>query len=354
MNEFDSIIGNEQIKRYLIRMVETKSLGTSLLFTGPDGIGKSLFAKALATLLLGSENHPDLHLYYPEGKIGLHSINSMRQFSQEVYLAPYQGQKKVFIIHNAERMLPYSSNALLKTFEEPAEDAVIILISSKPEALLPTILSRCRTIHFQSLADIEIAMALNSRWGQSEQNAKKLATLARGSLGNALRLQRGEGNELREMILAILSKGKMQMYKELSEGAEAISAKIDLLKKKCEESLQQEIIRIPQENLSAIQLQSFEKEIDGMAAMHMMNDAQALFDVIIGWYRDLELLHVNGNREYLFHRDFEPQLEQSLQRGEILPLETVQKAIVQARLSLERSTSLNLCLETLFLQLNLL
>lgn len=312
MTAFDAINGNDEIKRCLIKMVQNETLANSILFAGPDGAGKSLFANAFATLILGSENHPDLHHYRPEGKLGLHSINSMRQFSHEVYMAPYQGLKKVFIIHQAERMLPYSSNALLKTFEEPPSDTVIILISSAPDALLPTILSRCRTIRFAS---------------SSSQK---------------------EESETRIMVLKLLSEGKMKTIKQLSEAADQIAVSVDQLKVKGEQAV------VKLENLSAVQLHELEKESDGIGAMQTLKATQTLFDVILGWYRDLQLLYVNGNRKLLFHADFELELEQSLQRGEMLPLETVQKAVNQARLSLERSTSLKLCLETLFLQINLL
>jgi DNA polymerase III subunit delta' len=316
MKAFDSISGNEQVKRYLIKMVKEDSLASSILFAGPDGAGKNLFAKAFATLVLGSDNHPDLHHYYPEGKLGLHSINTMRQFSHEVYMAPYQGHRKVFIIHQAERMLPYSSNALLKTFEEPPQDTVILLISSVPDALLPTILSRCRIVRFTALA-----------------------------------VQK-EKNEVQIMAVKLLSQGKLGTIKQLSEASEQMAAKVAEFKN--QESFGKEHAPFLQENLSAAQIQELEKELDGMGAMQMLSAAQALFDAILGWYRDLQLLHVDGNRKLLLHPDFEPELEQSLQRGELLPLETVQKAVSQAKLSLERSTSLKLCLETLFLQLNLI
>ena len=354
MTAFDSIAGNEHIKRYLTRMLETKALGSSLLFAGPDGVGKSLFAQSLAKLVLGAESHPDLHVYRPEGKIGMHSINTMRQFSEDVYLAPFNGNWKVFIIQDAERMLPYSANALLKTFEEPAKDSIIILISSMPEALLPTILSRCRTIHFQALTEGEIAGVLKEKYQIDDSQAQKIAAASQGSLGHALRLHQGGGNEIREMVLNILSKGKMGTYNELSQAAENIAGKVDELKKKVEENARQERVNVPQEYLTAVQVQGIEKELEGAVSMRMMHDAQALFDVILAWYRDLQLLCLNGKRSMLINRDFEQQMEQSLQRGEHLPLEAVQKAISQARLSLERSTGLNLCLETLFLQLNLL
>lgn len=135
---FEKIAGNSRIKDYLQRF-PIKS--HSLLFAGPDGVGKKLFAQAVAESLLGAPHHPDLHMYRPEGKTGMHSILSMRQLSEEVYLAPFSGQRKVFIIDDADRMQNVGANALLKTFEEPAKDSVIILISSRPSALLPTILS---------------------------------------------------------------------------------------------------------------------------------------------------------------------------------------------------------------------
>ena len=136
---FSQIIGNEEIKKRLTRMLSKRAIGHALLFSGPDGIGKSLFAWAFAAQLMAeydpeidharkiqSGQHPDIHIYRPEGKIGLHSIQSLRQLSQEVHLPPYEASWKVFIIHDADRMLSYSANTLLKTFEEPPPRTVII------------------------------------------------------------------------------------------------------------------------------------------------------------------------------------------------------------------------------------
>ncbi len=75
----------------------------------------------------------------------------MRQLSEEIYLPPYEANWKVFIIHDADRMLSYSANALLKTFEEPPPRTLIILLSRSQASLLPTIVSRCYTLHFQNL-----------------------------------------------------------------------------------------------------------------------------------------------------------------------------------------------------------
>lgn len=137
-------------KERLTKMLEREEIPHALLFAGPKGSGKSDAALAFAHSLVGSQKkyHPDIHLYYPEGKTGMHAISSIRTLTHDVSLAPYESKWKMFIIHEAERMLPTSSNALLKTFEEPPTQTIFILISHHPERLLPTILSRCQTIEF--------------------------------------------------------------------------------------------------------------------------------------------------------------------------------------------------------------
>ena len=230
------------------------------MFAGPDGVGKSLFALALAKKLLGSESHPDLHIYRAEGKIGMHTIASMRQLSEEVYMAPFKGPWKVFIIHDAERMLPYSSNALLKTFEEPAADSLIILLSGSPAALLPTIVSRCRTIHFQALKEEEMVPLLQSRWKLAKEEAQRIAGLSQGSMGQAVRLLEQGGEALRSMTLNVLAGGKMSSWKALSESAHQISNKLEESKKQIEDSVRAELYQAPQENLTAVQKKAFKRK----------------------------------------------------------------------------------------------
>src|SRR6476659_2342029 len=95
---FSQMIGNEEIKQQLQRMISKKAIGHALLFAGLEGVGKSLFAWALAAQILkeydpqkdharklAAGQHPDMHIYRPEGKLGLHSIQAMRHLSEEVY-----------------------------------------------------------------------------------------------------------------------------------------------------------------------------------------------------------------------------------------------------------------------------
>jgi DNA polymerase III subunit delta' len=326
---FEHIPGNDHIKTSLVNMVQKQCIGNSLLFAGPEEASKDQFALALAKLLLGESasdkieagNHPDMHIYRPEGKIGMHSIASMRQFCEEVYLPPYEGAWKVFILHDAERMLTYSANALLKTFEEPALDSVIILLSSYPNRLLPTILSRCRIVRFQSV-------------------------------GN--KLKRRQGSPVRSEVYTILTKGKVGTYTELSKGALQIAEHIEEIQKAEEEAFKAESPKIPSDQLNAFQRNAIEKELEGAATLRINQQARDLVLDIISWYRDMHLIHAGGQSELMENPDFQEEINQSYQRGEMLPLELVEKAVKNALLSLERSTAFNLCLEKLFLELQLI
>lgn len=111
-------------------------------------------ATRFARELVGAtgEHHPDLHILRPEGKSGLHPVENVRKLTHDMSLSPFQAPYKVFIIEEAERMLPSSSNALLKTFEEPTEGTIILLLTRHREKLLPTILSRCQTYYYHETA----------------------------------------------------------------------------------------------------------------------------------------------------------------------------------------------------------
>lgn len=361
-----SIVGNEPIKHFLKNMVQKRAIGNSLLFAGPDGVGKSLFAEAFAELLFGLDdplgtnarklqtgNHPDLHVYRPEGKVGMHSIATLREFNEQVYMPPSEAKWKVFIVHDAERMLTYSANALLKTFEEPALDSVIILLSSQPEALLPTIMSRCRMVRFQCLSEVDLAHLLQSKLNKSPEEAQQLASLAKGSAGNAFRIARQEGNDLKEKLIKFLAKGKLRSYHELTDEVSQLVQVVEVMKSQSENEVRESLFKGVKEDLSAAQQQFLEKEVDGAISRQQSELAHALFTDILAWYRDMQLLAINGNDALLMHRDHKEDLVQAREKG-LIPIETVQKYILDAQTSLERSTSLNLCLENLFLKLNFL
>lgn len=334
-------------------MVKKNATHHSLLFSGIEGIGKSLFAMEFAKLILNVEtltNHPDFYIYRPEGKLGMHSIESMRQMCEKVYTAPFLSGKKVFIIQSAEKMLPSSANSLLKTFEEPSLDTVIILMTSQPSALLPTVLSRCRHVRFHHLSESEIIRFLINNYSKSEQEAKHLAILSEGSLGKAINLAKNESDLIRKTLIELLAKGKVKHYFEITHAARAIQQHVEELKAQDETSIKALFTKDYQTEMTAAQQHNLNKEIEGAISIKQSDLANSIFDILLSWYRDLHLLKAGAKPSYLINCDYELKVE-SLKNAPLHSIETIQKMILEAKLLLERSTSLNIVLENLFLKL---
>lgn len=361
---FSKIIGHEEIKKQLECKISKKMIGHALLFAGPAGIGKSLFAWALAARIISEYDpgknhlykieagrHPDIHVYRPEGKLGLHSMQAMRQLIEEVYLPPYEANWKIFIIHDAERMLSYSANALLKTFEEPPPRTLIILLSHSHAALIPTILSRCCILHFRLLSPQLINDFLRQNYQLEKIACDKIVRQAQGSLGRAVRLVT-QGDMIRTTLFNLLAQRPFIDYRSFQESIQMISEQIELSKKQAEESSKEEVCQISMDLLSAQQKHIIEKELEGLIAIALMQEAQILFEYILSWYRDLQLILLGGSSSYLFNPDFQSDLEQAVQRGEFKPIDQVFQAVEDAYLALQRSTPLALCLENLFLKLD--
>lgn len=135
----------------LNRILTTRKIPHALLLSGSGDLERQArdFAKRL--LETTQEHHPDLHIYQPEGKTGMHALPSIRALIHEVGLHPFQAPYKVCLVLEAQRMLPTSSNALLKTLEEPPSHTLIILLVKRVEELLPTLVSRCQRVTIQGL-----------------------------------------------------------------------------------------------------------------------------------------------------------------------------------------------------------
>lgn len=296
---------NEPIKQYLKRLVERDIVPSSLLFSGPKNAEKESIAEDFSKLLIGSDidPHPDVHRYKPEGKVGMHGVENIRQLRDEAYLPPYQSARKVFLIFEAERMLPYSANALLKIFEEPPLYNTIILISSYPEKILPTILSRCHTIPFKGEASYKI--------------------------------------NVNTTLLSLLLQRKNLSYPQLLKGIKQLLAEIEIPETHEETK-----------ELTAYQVQQIEKQKEGTATLQMLLAAEVLFDQILGWFRDMLLIQFNGSYEFLYHADHVNEVKQACQKGEFASLEKLQQAILDAKLSLERSTPIQHVFEYFFLSLS--
>jgi len=110
-------------------------------------------------------------------------IESIRQIKNDIYYTVMKGKKKIFIISNAEQMSTEASNSFLKILEEPPGDALLILTTSKPNSLLPTITGRCQKIKFETLNNEELDNYIVKNYpGIGEEERTLLVNLSNGSL----------------------------------------------------------------------------------------------------------------------------------------------------------------------------
>ena len=237
---FSKLIGNDEVKETLRRLLSTGRLPGSLLFTGEPGVGKKLFALELAKALncrnrqgveacdecptckrisrstfppfndddddkgrLIWSEHPDVAMVRPYKQII--RVGPMRELEREANFRPFEGTARVFIIEDAEYMNDQSANALLKTLEEPEPATHLVLTTTNPTALLATIRSRCQTIQFAPIAAEEIERYLIEIKNLTKKDAQLLARTSRGSLGRACSADIETYRDRREAMLRVLT-----------------------------------------------------------------------------------------------------------------------------------------------------
>ncbi len=247
--KFSEIVGQNHLKNHLTNSVQKGRIPHAQLFIGPEGSGTLPMALAYAQYIIcsntGNENlggstacnlkfntlqHPDLHFVYPVAstssvkdkpvsddfisiwydfinqnkyatvndwyenvgignKQGNISVHESSNILKKLALKSYEGGYKVMIIWMAERMNIEASNKILKILEEPNDKNVFILIAEDEKALLPTIVSRCQTLHFNPLTEQEIYQALVDNENCDEADAYSIAKEAQGNYNKALKLR---------------------------------------------------------------------------------------------------------------------------------------------------------------------
>ena len=143
---------------------------------------------------------PDVLIVEP-GDSGSIKIDQVRDVVDRAAYRPFEGRRRVVIIDEADALVAAAQNALLKTLEEPPSSSVFILVTSRPDVLLPTVRSRCPRLRFRPLSADDIAAALMAR-GHSETEARAVAATADGSLGRALEASAGDLVEARDVAAA--------------------------------------------------------------------------------------------------------------------------------------------------------
>jgi DNA polymerase-3 subunit delta' len=234
---FEDFWGNRHIVEALEQMVAQDRLSQTLLFSGPEGVGKATLARRLGALLLGHaekierddlslthnveivadrekwtsekrnddplffSTHPDFVTFAPDGPLRQISIPQARLIKERAPFLPHHGSRRVFLIDHVDRANDQAANSLLKTLEEPPPHLILIMTAENAYDLLPTIRSRAVPFQFAPLAQEEmrqfaIARALNQ--------AERRVALAAGSPGVAVSLDFEVYDRRRAAMLLLL------------------------------------------------------------------------------------------------------------------------------------------------------
>jgi DNA polymerase-3 subunit delta' len=194
---FADVVGQDLAIETLRRAAERPA--HAYLLVGPRGSGAEDAARAFAALLIGAGDdergsrlvlrgvHPDVVEFEPAGASYRVKEDVRDRILPEAARAPIEGDRKVLILFEAERLRGNqneAANAMLKTLEEPPPRTVLVLVTSIPEDLLPTIRSRCQQIDFEPTTDDVVAAALE-REGVDASRAQLAASLSGGQLARA-------------------------------------------------------------------------------------------------------------------------------------------------------------------------
>ena len=324
MAGFQDIIGQEQIKEHLRNALSTGKVSHAYIINGEKSSGKEFIAKVFAMALQCekggvepcqechsckqalSGNHPDIIRLIHE-KPNTISVDDIRtQVNDDVAIKPYSGSRKVYIINEAEKMTTQAQNALLKTLEEPPEYAVILLLTSNVDTLLPTILSRCVILNMKPVSDTLVKQYLCRQLQVPDYKAEVCAAFARGNVGKAKELASSEDFEnIKTEALALL---KYIQDMDLNEIVTAVKKITDY----------------------KLQIGDY-------------------LDICAIWYRDALLFKATSDVNHLIFREEIQALRRTAQRSSYEGIENIIKALDTAKKRLNANVNFELVMELLML-----
>lgn len=326
MAGFQDIIGQEQIREHLQNALSTGKISHAYIINGEKSSGKEFIAKIFAMALQCekegvepcnecrsckqalSKNQPDI-IYVSHEKPNTISVDDIRaQVNNDVAIKPYSSKYKVYIINEAEKMTPQAQNAILKTLEEPPAYAVILLLVSNMNSLLPTILSRCVTLNMKPVRDELICKFLMEELQVPDYKANVCVGFARGNVGKAKLLASSEEFE--------------------NIKAEALS----LLKYIKDMEMQEIVAAIKKINEYKLEIQDY-------------------FDIIAIWYRDVLLFKATMDANQLIFRDEVQTLRKIAARCSYEGIERVIQALSTAKKRMEANVNFDLLMELLLLEI---
>ena len=326
MATFKDIIGQEQLREHLSNALSTKKISHAYILHGEKLSGKEFIADIFAMALQCEEsetepcqechsckqalskNHPDIIKLVHEkpNTIGVDDIRS--QINNDVAIKPYKGKYKIYIVNETEKMTAQAQNAILKTLEEPPEYAVIMLLTTNLNTLLPTILSRCVTLNMKPVSNELVRKYLMQKLQVPDYKADICVAFARGNVGKAKILASSEDFEnVKTEALSLLK------YIQDMEIHEIITA----IKKITEYKL----------------------------------DVNDYLDIMWIWYRDVLMFKATKDANNLVFKEDIQSIRKVTKRSSYEGIERVINALEKAKNRLNANVNFDLTMELLLLEI---
>jgi DNA polymerase-3 subunit delta' len=242
---FRDVVGHARQLRLLARAVQRGSVPPTLLFAGPSGVGKWRVAQALAQGVncpalvdgdacgtcrscdrIARDLHVDVLTLAADDAGGI-KIDPVREVLARTGYRPFEGQRRVVAIRDAEALNEGAQNALLKSLEEPPPATMFVLTSAAPDALLRTVRSRTMRLAFGRLTTDDVVRVLTRDHGYAADAARRAALLADGSIGAALALGSADLAASRATAIQLLGAAARADIRGRLDVAKAVAGKAD-------------------------------------------------------------------------------------------------------------------------------
>ena len=324
MARFTDIVGQEQLKEHLQNAIATNKVSHAYIINGERNAGKEFIARVFAMTLqcekgetepcgechsckqaLGN-NQPDI-IYISHEKPNTIGVEDIRvQINGDIAIKPYSSPRKIYIINEGEKMTPQAQNALLKTLEEPPEYAVILILTTNVEAMLPTVLSRCVVLNMKPVSDRLVKKYLMEQLAVPDYKANISVAFARGNIGKAKMLASSEE------------------FEKVKDEA------ITLVK-----------------NINDMEISEIVKAIKKISEYKF--DVNDYLDILMAWYRDVLLFKATKDVNSLVFKEDIQQIMRMSDRSTYEGIEQIVNALQSAKKRLEANVNFDLTMEPLFL-----